>query len=413
MTDHELYQRILGLTGPWRVIDVFLDLNEGQVLIYVDHDSSLGQLTCPECNSACPGYDKSKERRWRHLDTCQLRTYLVCSVPRINCCEHGVNTASVPWSSPQSRFTLEFETLAISILRATGVQAKAAGILRLSSDQVHDIMHRAVDRGLARRSDTELIKQLSIDEKSFRRNHHYVTVLGDAARGRVLDIAEGRTKEATSSLLQDTLSTAQLEGISVVTMDMWRAFMEAAQEVLPHADIAHDRFHVVKYLAGAVDQTRNAEAKRLAKTHDRSLKQTKFLFLKNPEKLSDSQRQRLEHLVAGNFTTAHVWEYKESFRQFYGSSTAEQAAAFFESWYEAATKLRNTFLGKVARMLREHLSGLIASVVHRVSNAVAEGLNSQIQQIKANARGYRRFESFRVAILFHLGKLDLNPQLCR
>ena len=64
-------------------------------------------------------------------------------------------------------------------------------------------------------------------------------------------------------------------------------------------------------------------------------------------------------------------------------------------------------------MLKEHLPGLIASVVHKASNAVAEGLNSQIQQINANAGGYRRFESFRVAIPFHLGKLDLNPQLCR
>jgi hypothetical protein len=36
-------------------------------------------------------------------------------------------------------------------------------------------------------------------------------------------------------------------------------------------------------------------------------------------------------------------------------------------------------------------------------------LNAQIQHIKTCARGYRKFESFRVAILFFLGKLDLNP----
>ena len=34
------------------------------------------------------------------------------------------------------------------------------------------------------------------------------------------------------------------------------------------------------------------------------------------------------------------------------------------------------------------------------TNAVAEGLNSKIQLIKAGARGFRNFANFRVAILF-------------
>jgi transposase len=38
-----------------------------------------------------------------------------------------------------------------------------------------------------------------------------------------------------------------------------------------------------------------------------------------------------------------------------------------------------------------------------------EGFNSKIQTIKANARGYRNFGNYRVAILFYCGKLDLYP----
>jgi len=40
---------------------------------------------------------------------------------------------------------------------------------------------------------------------------------------------------------------------------------------------------------------------------------------------------------------------------------------------------------------------------------VVEGLNSKIQTVKSNARGYRSFESYRIAILFHCGKLELLP----
>jgi transposase len=39
-------------------------------------------------------------------------------------------------------------------------------------------------------------------------------------------------------------------------------------------------------------------------------------------------------------------------------------------------------------------------------------MNAQIQLIKANARGYRNFTQYRIAILFHCGKLDLYPAGC-
>jgi transposase len=47
----------------------------------------------------------------------------------------------------------------------------------------------------------------------------------------------------------------------------------------------------------------------------------------------------------------------------------------------------------------------------RITNAVADGLNSKIQQIKAAARGFRSFAHNRSSILFHCGKLDLLPSL--
>ncbi|MCX6089181.1 MAG: transposase, partial [Candidatus Atribacteria bacterium] len=39
----------------------------------------------------------------------------------------------------------------------------------------------------------------------------------------------------------------------------------------------------------------------------------------------------------------------------------------------------------------------------------AEGINSKIQQIKSAARGFRNFQNYRIAILFHCGGLNLYP----
>ena len=41
------------------------------------------------------------------------------------------------------------------------------------------------------------------------------------------------------------------------------------------------------------------------------------------------------------------------------------------------------------------------------TNAVSEGFNGVIQSLKNAARGFRSFAGYRVAILFHCGKLDL------
>ena len=88
MQDRDLYARILGLVDPWQVRDVLLDLKSEEVRVTVAAKST-ASLACPECKQVCPGYD-TRQRSWRHLDTCQFKTILVADVARIECAEHGV-----------------------------------------------------------------------------------------------------------------------------------------------------------------------------------------------------------------------------------------------------------------------------------------------------------------------------------
>jgi transposase len=409
MTDNDLYQQILGLSSPWRVTRVELLLDANEVLVHVVHDASLGPAQCPICHSGCPGYDTADKRRWRHLDTCQLKTFLVCRVPRIQCPEHGVHVAFIPWSVPNSRFTIAFEALALTILRATTVQGKAAQLLRLTATQMHDLMHRAVARGLARRAADTVMHHLGLDEKSIHRGHSYITVLTDISNRRVVEVAEERTLAATKDLLKAGVSEKQRPFVRSVAMDMWQAFQTARESELPDADHVHDRFHVAKYLADAVDKTRRSEHKRLSRDGDKSLSGSKYIWLRNPENLNAKQQALFKTLMSAELTTAKVWAFKEAFKGFFAREGVEEGRAFFDNWFHEAVALGNTHLTKVAEMLKNHLQGLLNYLKHRTTNAVAEGLNSQIQYIKASARGYRRFESFRVAILFFLGKLDMNP----
>ena len=53
---------------------------------------------------------------------------------------------------------------------------------------------------------------------------------------------------------------------------------------------------------------------------------------------------------------------------------------------------------KVAKTLKDHWNGIINYFEDRFSNGLLEGLNSMIQALKANARGYRNDENFMTMI---------------
>jgi len=67
--DRQLYQKILGIASPWFVARVELDLESGEVQVYLEHKKT-ASWCCPECGEVCPLHDHQPERIWRHLDTC-------------------------------------------------------------------------------------------------------------------------------------------------------------------------------------------------------------------------------------------------------------------------------------------------------------------------------------------------------
>lgn len=102
MRNVELYRAILGLTAPWMVASVDLDVKGQQVVVHVA--AGPGPFPCPECGTPAARYD-SKPRRWRHLDTCQFMTWIQADVPRVDCTAHGVKQIRIPWAEPGSQFT--------------------------------------------------------------------------------------------------------------------------------------------------------------------------------------------------------------------------------------------------------------------------------------------------------------------
>src|SRR5574344_3044118 len=94
-------------------------------------------------------------------------------------------------------------------LLSTKNQTKTARLLRLTFDQVHCVMSRAVERGLQNRDKSKVYEHVCMDEKSIRRGHEYVSMLYDGETGHVLEVEAGRTKKSVDNLCTKALTEEQ------------------------------------------------------------------------------------------------------------------------------------------------------------------------------------------------------------
>jgi transposase len=400
----EFYAQSVGITKPWKVSKVVISAELKEVQITVECPSGLVWAD-PETEQRAEIKDWV-ERQWRHLDTCEFQTIIISRVPRLKLKSGRTMMVSVPWTEPNGRFTLAFEDRLIEYLKKCKTIKRAAALGRVTQDQMDGVMERAVQRGLLRREDKPL-RLIGLDEKAFRKGHHYATVLCDLEGGQVIDVVEDRTQEATEKLL-NSLSKQSRKMIEAAAMDMWQPFQQAVANVLPQATVVYDRFHISKHLNEAVDKVRRGEHRELTAAGDDKLKKTKYLWLKSRLDLRTKDGIRFRALLNEDLETATAWSLKENFRRFWSHLTWSRAFSFLDRWVEAAHDTGLKPLAKLADMIDKHAEGLLNYIHYNITNSALEGINSTIQELKFVARGLPNFKALRIRILFFLGKLDMR-----
>jgi transposase len=401
--DTEAWEKLLGIKAPWSVAELAVDVENQEVIVRVRCDRTAW------FNGQQPlhvhGWEK---RRWRHLDLWQCRTIIEAEVPRLRDPATGATeTAAVPWAEGLSRWTLQFEARAIEVLQRTRSISDGSRLLKLGWDACDRIMKRAVERGLQRR-ETVNVSLVGIDEKSFGKGHDYIAVMNDLQESRVLEVVEGAGAKEVEALWE-TLPAEQRAKVEAVAMDRGKAMISGTRKAVPQAAIVHDRFHISAEQNKAVDEVRRAENKKLMSEGDERLKGTRYLWLSGLERMGEDALKSFESLVQINLKTSRAWELKTLFEGFWKQPDKEAGRAFFKKWKNRAVRSRLPHFVKLARSLESSLEELLNYFDWHISNAMSEGFNSVIQQLKAAARGFRSFASYRARILFFCGKLDLKP----
>ena len=399
MFSEQFFDIILNFGDSWKVTKVEVDFKTEEVDVFIDFIEKKAE--CPVLGDLYPIHDRRDSRRWRHLDTLQFKTYINCRVPRVKT-SSGTKTITVPWADSFERHTYLFERLVIDLLLATKNQTATSKLLRTGFNVINRIIHLSVKRGLMRRDNTLALSNLSIDEKSFRKGHSYVSVLSNPLTGTVVDVVENRDIKAVKRLID--IAITDVSKVKTVTMDMWPAYLNTIKKMIPNASIIHDRFHLVKYLNDGIDKVRKREVKQ----HE-ELRNTRYVWLKNKDNLTEKQHIKFESIQQANYEVSRAWRIREDFKGIFGSKNMTEAFGLFIKWGSSVINSKIEEMKKIAKMFNKHLEGVCNALTSNFSNAMAERLNGKIQEVKSTARGYRTFNNFRSAILFFNGGLSLYP----
>jgi transposase len=401
--DVALFTAALGLTSPWEVVSVEFDPAGKRLDLGLDFPRG-ATFCCPECGRSGLKARDTERKTWRHMNFWQHETYLTARVPRVECAEHGVRLVALPWARERSGFTLLFEALIMAMVAEMPVNA-VAGLVGEYDKRIWRVVSHYVDLAVEAQ-DLSGVERVGIDETSSRRGHEYVSVFADLDERRAVFCVEGRdhiTVQAFSLFLET--HGGDPEKVSEVSQDMSEAFLKGTRENLPNAEITFDRYHVRSHLSKAVDEVRREESKH----HKELLKNTRYLWLKRPAKLTDRQRDLLDELLAQPLDTVRAYTLAAQFDSFYEFDDPETAEEFLRRWITEVDNSGLEPLQKFARMLEDHWLGVVRWHHSHISNGLLEGLNSLIQAAKRRARGYRTNRNFITMIYLIVGRLNAGP----
>jgi transposase len=403
MNQEALFSAALGITPPWEVTAVTFSKEEKRLDITIDFPRG-STFACPVCGAEAKAYDTTEET-WRHLNFFQYDAYLHARVPRVNCPKSGcgIKKISVPWARPGSGFTLLFEALVMALVRQMPVKA-AATILGEHDTRIWRVIDHYVNTSRAK-VDMSVVARVGIDETAARRGQDYVTLFFDLDERRLLFGTPGKDHQTVAAFAEDLADHGGAkENITSACIDMSKAFIKGLTEIFPNAAITFDQFHLIQLMNDALGKVRAEEARLFPEL----LKGTRYVWLKNPENLTEHQDENLVKLSHYNLKTGRAYRLKLALQDVFFAQSREEAEPLLKSWYYWAIRSQVEQVKRVARTVKEHWNGILNWFDSKLSNGFLEGINSLLQAAKARARGYRSTKNLINMAYMIAGKLDFG-----
>lgn len=379
---------------------------------------------CGVCERRCPRYDPGAgRRRWRALDLGTIQVWLEADAPRVDCPDHGVSVAQVPWARHTAGHTYAFDQQVAWLATKTS-KAAVTLLMRVAWRTVGNIIARvwADAEKLTDRFDG--LRRIGVDEISYKKGHKYLMVVVDHDTKQLVWAAPGRTMNTLREFF-DLLGPARCALITHVSADGADFIGTVVAEKCPNVVRVADPFHIVMWATDALNEVRREswnDARKLARQEPsrprgrpaadvperpqseraKGLKRARYALLKNPEDLTEHQGEKLAWIVKADPRLYRAYLLKEGLRAIFKMPLKEARDAL-DGWVSWARRSRIPAFVKLQRSIVKHRDRILASIEHGLSNALIESTNTKIRLIARMAFGFKSAEPLIALAMLSLG----------
>jgi len=345
------------------------------------------KLECSSCGRKLAEAYDSYEREVRDLPCFEFRTTVVVELYRVRCPDCGVKTEKVPQLPSKAPFSKRFED-AVGLACESAAVRRVARQFGLASSTVRAIDLRYLRRWAGGRRKPAL-RQMGVDEIYLGKKQKFLTVVSNLQTGEPLWFGWERKKETLDQFFQTQLSAFQRGAIQAACVDMHEPYRISLEQWAPQCRLVYDKFHVMKHANEAVSEVRKAEFFRKGGAARDLIKGKHWLLLTRWVHLNTNKKRQLNALFALNRRVMKAYLLKESLDRLWSYTYEGAMLRYLQSWIDQLRWQRLKPMEKLARMLLNHLEGILNYCRTKVPLGVVEAINGNIKALLRRGRGYR------------------------
>jgi transposase len=389
--------------------------------LVIEVRSTLTSTTCRTCGrTITDSAGTDRPIRLRHLPILGMQVWIAIRPKRFRCpfCDdHPTTTQVLPWYTPNAPCTKAFEQHMLVLL----INSTIADVCR-KAEVLPDAVLGVIDRWIESRTVWDTLPAftvIGIDEIALKKGHRdfVAIVTAQEADGtlHLLAVLPDRTK-ATMVTWMQAIPEPIRQRIRTVCTDMWEAYIRAAEEVLPHAAIVIDRFHVATHAADAVDTLRKAELKRLRQTltpkQAATLKHTMWPLRKRASALTDAERERRDQVLSYSPALKAAYDLREELTRIFDRTHSKAAGLRrLKAWRRKVLARGVTCFNRFLKLLDTWLDGITNYFRKHQNSGFVEGLNNKLKVLKRRCFGITNHRHLFQRITLDLeGYRRLGPQ---
>jgi transposase len=384
----EIVGRILRLPG-YAAYQWELNEKTSTLTIWLRQSAADPFYTCSACGVGRRGFRSVKERRVRDLPWGTWQVWLVVEVHRVACRRCGVKSERLDFLEGKHPYTRRF-ALAVARDCEDAAVRRVAIKWGLSPQTARRIDKRALLAWSQKRRRRPL-RQMGVDE-IFWGKGKCLTIVSDLEVGEPIWAGRERKKETLDRFFVEYLPPRRRRAVRAVCVDMWEPFLQSLREHLPRAAIVFDKFHVMKHVNAAVDETRREEFFRQKGPLRAVMRGKRWLLLTRWKNLTRAKRSLLQQALALNRRLFKAYYLKEQLERLWTYTYEVPAGRFFAQWLMSLRWQRMPAFKKLGQTLLNHIDGILSYCRHKVPFGVVEAINGNLRSLIRRGRGYRDHE---------------------